>query len=237
MEMAVGWPPGTIAVFAALIVLIVWKLCRHQPVKPALVFAAAAGITCTCLWLLTLLYNDFAPWWYVFKFVPGAAAIRVPARFNVVLNVLGIIVIVIGMAHAGRKRRGLIKTAAGCVLALLVVEQVNVQRLHLISRKNEATVLSRAPAPPSQCKSFYVVNVAYPGRPFYATQIDAMLISQQYNLPTVNGYSGWFPADWKLLTFDKDYVENAKKWARSKGIASGLCSLDLASGAWAPALR
>jgi hypothetical protein len=61
-----------------------------------------------------------------------------------------------------------------------------------------------------------------------------MLISQQYNLPTLNGYSGWFPTDWKLLTFDKDYVENANKWALSKGIVSGLCSLDLASGMWSP---
>lgn len=236
LEMAVGWPPAITVVFAVLILVTGWRICRPRgPVKPALVFAAAAAITCTCLWLWTLLYNDFAPWWYIFKFVPGATAIRVPARFNLVLNALGIVAIVIGMAHIGRKKRpGWIKTAVGCVLAFLLVEQVNVQRLHLISRKNEATVLSRAPAPPSQCKSFYVVNVAYPGRPFYATQIDAMLISQQYNLPTVNGYSGWFPTDWKLLTFDKDYVENVNNWARRKGIASGLCSLDLASGAWSP---
>jgi hypothetical protein len=183
---------------------------------------------------LTLLYNDFAPWWYVFKFVPGAAAIRVPARFNVVLNALGIIAIVIGMAHVNRKKRsGMIKTAVGCVFAFLIVEQVNVQRLHLISRKREASILSRVVATPSECKSFYVVNVAYPDRPFYATHIDAMLISQHLNLPTLNGYSGWFPANWKLLTIDKDYVENANRWALSKGIASGLCSLDLASGAWA----
>jgi hypothetical protein len=76
------------------------------------------------------------------------------------------------------------------------------------------------------------VNAAHPNRAFYATHIDAMLVSQRFNLPTLNGYSGWFPAEWKLLSFDKDYLENARQWVRNKGIASGLCSLDLSSGTW-----
>jgi hypothetical protein len=180
---------------------------------------------------MTLLYRDFAPWWYVFNFVPGAAAIRVPARFNVILNVLGIIVLVIGLSHLCRKR-GMRKVAVGCVLAFLIVEQINVQRLHLISRKEEAFVLSRATAPPAECKSFYAVNATHAGKPAYATNIDAVLISQKLDLPTVNGYSGWFPSGWNLFAFDKDYVENVRKWADHRGIASGLCSLDLASGVW-----
>ena len=34
------------------------------------------------------------------------------------------------------------------------------------------------------------------------------------------------------MLFDKDYVENARRWAVTKGISSGLCSLDLSSGVW-----
>jgi hypothetical protein len=124
------------------------------------------------------------------------------------------------------------KAAIWSVLLFLLMEQINVQRLHLISRKDETAVFSRIAAPPQQCKSFYVVNAAHPNRAFYATQIDAMLVSQQRNLPTLNGYSGWFPDGWKLLYFDKDYVKNARQWAINKGIASGLCSLDLSSGTW-----
>jgi len=233
-EMAVGWPPATTFVFAVLILISGWRICkRSRRVTPSLVFVFAGGITCTCLWLMTILYKDFAPWWYIFKFIPGAAAIRVPARFNVVLNALGIAVIVVGLSQViAKKGLRVRKVAIWYVLMFVLVEQINLQRFHLISRKNEASVFSRVSAPPQQCKSFYVTNAASPDRPFYATHIDAMLISQQLNLPTLNGYSGWFPVDWKLVLFDKDYLENARRWALNKGIASGLCSLDLSSGAW-----
>jgi hypothetical protein len=231
-----GWPPATTVVFAVLVVVLIWRLCRNpRSLTPLLVFAAAAGITCVGLWLFTLRYGDLAPWWFAFKYVPGGAAIRVPPRFNLVLNALGIIALVIGMSHVGatKRRRRMVTAGAGCVLAFLIVEQLNVQHFHLISRSSETSMFSRVAAPPSQCKSFYVANVAYPGRPFWATQIDAMLISQQFNLPTVNGYSGWFPVEWKLFsTADADYIENAHNWALSKGIDSGFCALNLASGVW-----
>jgi hypothetical protein len=142
LEMAVGWPPATMAVFAVLMIIAGWLICgRSRRVTPGLLFAAAAEVSCTCLWLVTILYNDFAPWWYVFKFIPGAAAIRVPARFNVVLNALGIAAIVIGVSCViGKKYRGMTKAAIRAVLLFLLVEQLNVQRLHLISRKDETSV-------------------------------------------------------------------------------------------------
>jgi hypothetical protein len=231
-----GWPPITTVVFALFVLGSVWSLCRKpRSLTPLQVFAAASGFTCVGLWLFTLRYGDLSPWWFVFKYVPGGSAIRVPPRFNLVVNALGIVVIVIGMSHAFAKmnRRRLTVLAAGFIPALLIIEQLNVQHFHLISRSSETSMFSRVAAPPSQCKSFYVANVAYPGRPFWATQIDAMLISEQFNLPTVNGYSGWFPTDWKLLsTADADYVENARNWALSKQIDSGFCALNLASGVW-----
>ena len=233
-EMAVGWPPATAGAFVLLILIMGWRIRqRSRQVTPGLIFATAAGLTCACLWLMTLLYKDFTPWWYVFKFIPGAAAIRVPARFNLVLNTLGITVLVVGLSHVvDRKPTSTRKAVIWCVLLFLLLEQINIQRLHLISRKDEASMFSHVSSPPQQCKSFYVTNEVQPNRHFFATHIDAMLISQQLHLPTLNGYSGWFPVGWKLMLFDKDYVENARRWAANKGISSGLCSLDLSSGVW-----
>lgn len=230
-----GWPPITTIVFALITITLVWRIySKPRSVTPLQVFAAAAGITCLTLWLCTLRYGDLTPWWFAFKYVPGGSAIRVPPRFNLVVNALGIIVIVIGMSHiAAGKHRKTALLVISCVPVLLIAEQFNVQRFHQISRGSETSWLSRVAPPPSACKSFYVANVTYPGRPFWATQIDAMLISEKFNLPTVNGYSGWFPTEWNLFsTADADYVENAHLWARSKGIKSGFCKLNLASGVW-----
>jgi hypothetical protein len=59
-----------------------------------------------------------------------------------------------------------------------------------------------------------------------------MLVARAASLPTLNGYSGWFPPDWNLLMFDNDYISHVRKWVLIKNIEHGLCGLDLRDGSW-----
>jgi hypothetical protein len=52
-------------------------------------------------------------------------------------------------------------------------------------------------------------------------------------VPTLNGYSGWFPAGWHLYETEMPaYRSNAWLWAASHGVADGLCEYDVARREW-----
>jgi len=60
-----------------------------------------------------------------------------------------------------------------------------------------------------------------------------MLIAEQFGIPTINGYSGWFPAGWNfLIEPSKPVAEKARCWAITHDITTGLCGLDIPSGEW-----
>jgi hypothetical protein len=59
-----------------------------------------------------------------------------------------------------------------------------------------------------------------------------MLIARMYDLPTLNGYSGWVPPDWNLDRFGNNYLFNIKQWVFANHVQHGLCGLDLRNGSW-----
>ena len=73
------------------------------------------------------------------------------------------------------------------------------------------------------------------GKPlaYYEYQIDAMLVSQRLSLPTINGYSGYFPPGWGLLEpWLPTYAAAVSEWSEEHGLTSGVCSLDLTTMQW-----
>jgi hypothetical protein len=64
-------------------------------------------------------------------------------------------------------------------------------------------------------------------------QLHAMLISQRYDLPTVNGYSGWTPEGWDLhLPTTPGYRERVLAWANRHQVLSGLCAYHVDTRTW-----
>jgi hypothetical protein len=163
--------------------------------------------------------------------VPGASALRAGGRVQVVTN--GFVVAVVAIALA----RLLLAIAPGARLAiwgvvlLCVAEQVNLRRNHHLSRAQELAQLAAVPVPPAACKSFYIVA---PDRvPPFVHQTNAMLIAQVANLPTLNGYSGWFPPGWPLWDLgEPSYRRNAWLWAARHGITDGLCEYHIPPRRW-----
>src|SRR5947209_11273678 len=53
--------------------------------------------------------------------------------------------------------------------------------------------------PPVVCRAFYVVDSSPKNLPFFVYQTEAMVISQRLRVPTINGYTGYYPQDWTLV--------------------------------------
>jgi hypothetical protein len=234
-ERMMGWPP--IILLLAIgggVVSLIELLGKHPADSPRLrarLLMLICSASFLCLWVLPVRVGRWSLWWLVFKVVPGSSAIRAPARLDIVLTVLLIVSVSLSLEQV-RHWHGRIGRLIFPVLAcLLVAEQINVTRTHGINRLAEDALLARVKRPPVVCSSFFVTTPADAHRSF-GSQMDAMLVARAASLPTLNGYSGWFPPDWNLLMFDNDYISHVRKWVLIKNIEHGLCGLDLRDGSW-----
>jgi hypothetical protein len=244
-EHATGWPLVTVLVFLVTAFYCGVRLLRvrrgHVDPTPRLLFLMSAiVVTCMTLWTAGVRFGAHAPVWiFLTEVVPGAAAIRVPQRIDLVLNI-GVVVVCIFGLEALRKRLAVYGALAYLVPAFLIgaiaIEQLNLMQTHLISRKGEARKFARVSAPPKECSSFFVSDWSNTDVGMVDSQTDAMMVAQQYDIPTLNGTSSWFPTGWKFLSESRDRVAStAMDWAKRKGVSNGLCALEVNSGVWKPA--
>jgi hypothetical protein len=214
-----------------------WPRDPHGRVSRATVIAGAG--VCVLFYLLTIKIGRFSAFRALYALVPGATAIRVGYRGMVVANLFAVIAVGLTADRAIRlclrepdtflRRAG--ATAVTALFLLAAIEQVNLSRQTNLSRQFERRHLAAVGSPPAECRSFYVAPQA--GRAPYEVQIDAMMIALAGPLPTINGYSGLSPPGWDFYdTTAPDYERRAKHWAASRGIAGGLCRVDVTTGTW-----
>jgi hypothetical protein len=213
-----------------------WGGDRHGIVSRAVVIGCAG--VCAMLFLLTVSIDQYSAYWLLYKFVPGAGAIRVGYRAMVISNLFAVTavaltasrVVALSWAHGAGLRKPLWLAAVLVLLGFCLVEQVNLHNPSLYSRKFEAAHLRQVGAPPDGCDTFYVAHQR--DRGFYEIQLDAMMVAQAHRLPTLNGYSDQAPAGWTMYETNKpDYETRMLEWARARGVGP-VCRLDVPQGAW-----
>jgi len=240
-EAPAGWPVLTVCVFVASAFHFTNRLYRsrhngYSREKHLLVLLSAISLACIALWLTSVrLYGSITAWAIIRWFVPGASAIRVPQRISLLLNVGIVLVCVAGVnalleAQAGHRVR--IRLAAALLLLALLAEQVNSMPNHIISRFGEAQRFEKIPPPPKRCSAFFISHEGPGEVNALVAQTDAMLIAQQFDIPTLNGYSGWSPKGWNLFQTGNGANIAAILWAQHRGVNRGLCRLDFAEGRW-----
>jgi hypothetical protein len=214
----------------ALGVVALWRSIRTGP--PPLRAFALAILLC---WLLTLRVGAFSGWALVYHLVPGARGLRVVARFQLFLILpLLLVVVAAWREQAGRWMRER-PWLLGAIALLLVAEQLGSDVPVALSRSVDGGALATVPAPPKDCRSFYVVTarvrapvyVDAARQGLYPHNVDAMLLAQFWRVPTVNGYSTFTPKDWvfanpRAADYDARVAANAMRHALSH-----LCRLDM----------
>jgi len=213
-----------------------WPLNDVGRISRALVIASV----CVCLlfYLLTIKAHNFSLFHVFYAVVPGAKAIRVGYRGMVVANLFAVTAIALTFDRVARSslqepRRWLRLTRLGALMAVLTlaaIEQVNLAQKALLSRNFEHQHLAAVSRAPRECRTFYVS--AQPNQP-PDVQVDALMVALAKHLPTINGYSGVLPPGWYLFdTNAPDYERRAEAWAAKRGIAEGLCRVDVDNGTW-----
>jgi len=176
---------------------------------------------------VTTLPGGFTAWNVLYQYVPGASALRAVSRAGLVVYLAA----AVGLAFAIdslRRRRGW-GAGLACVLALVCALEQGLATPSFEKRRQRAEVAAIADKLDGTAEAFLVIPRPTPtGEPYDKFHVDAMWAGLFRQIPTVNGYSGWYPPDWAALRTcdvrtDQDFarVEEAlANWSRRRRVRS-----------------
>jgi len=228
-EVELAFTPAVLAIFVVGVTMLAARMRRSLASSdPYLLMLAAAVVV---FWLLQMDYGGVRPWRAVWALLPGGNAIRYPFRSQLVANLF--VELVVARALAGMNVR---RVAIVPLCGFLLVEQINLLWPPIVSRREALAWIESVSPPPAGCRVFYVAPGAAPDDPIAPErQAAAMLFAEIRNIPTVNGYSSWFPDGWALdEPASPGYPAAVRDWAHRHGIERDLCALALPSGRWTP---
>jgi hypothetical protein len=164
-------------------------------------------------WRIHRAYPPVTLWWYVFQYVPGAAAFRAASRIWTVIYLFGIVA-VMGGAEAALRRARLARWISQPLIVLLLGFGLLEQHVQRLSSQAKQPFLAqveriRAEIQPG-CRALYAT--VPPDQPFYVSQLTAMWAGLEANVPVVNGYSSNLPPQYPSLAKTMT-AEELRRWA------------------------
>ena len=226
-EVELAFTPIVLAVFIVGLAVLTARMDRKSG-RGDRVFVML-GVAVVILWLLQMDYFGVRPWRIVWAAIPGAKAIRYTYRSQLVVNLPAVLVVAHILANMAIGRFW-----SFILCAAVIVGQINPVWPPIMSRRAVLAWIEAVPPPPASCHIFFVAPNAGPAdRSGPQHQDDAMLFAELRGIPTVNGYSSWFPDGWALdEPASPGYGAAVRQWAQRNGIAASLCGLEPRSGRW-----
>jgi hypothetical protein len=231
---------STVSAVAALVA----SRRRRGAFSPRSVVAVALAVTTLVAFVLPIRYHDQSLWILMWH-VPGGTAIRAIWRIGLMASAMAVTSLMASVselwdrapappAHRAAGRRSYRRPVLAALVLLVVFEQIDVASNADFDRPNILAFLRSVPKPPSGCRSFYMTRTSSSPVPDYSFQMDAELVSQRLDLPTIDGYSGYSPTGWDLSVFGAQLDVNARQWAARYHL-TGVCRLDVSHMTWTPA--
>jgi hypothetical protein len=209
--------PG-LAVVTLVLAGISWRFHTDNRMLAWLHFSAALALI-----VLTLDVHGFSLYLLVWM-LPGMSSIRAITRIMLVIMwplSLFIAWVVDGYILRFTQQRRWMQTAIYLIVGLLVVESVfytHATYLKADAQSRLDKLAQQIPAiVPANPVLYVEENLQYPS---YATEIDAMLLSQELGWSTLNGYSGNYPPGYKSSISCKQLPELIKNYMDYAGITS-----------------
>lgn len=176
-------------------------------------------------------WRNYSIWKRLFLHVPGGGVIRDPKRIIYTYELF--VVLLAGVFLAQLPRRSVLRVALNVVvLALLVVEP----NREVFEFGRPIAVFDRWVSAPididPSCQSFFMSPASREYESRYGHLgglygIDATFIALQHSLPTLNGYSAWFPPGWSLADPTHQlYPAAVRTWVTAHHL-HGVCQLDI----------
>ncbi|MCR5119916.1 MAG: YfhO family protein [Lachnospiraceae bacterium] len=235
-EFTEGFSVAMIVCFFAAAVMLFKKKKKKHDISDCI--PKSVVITVIVCVLLMLKWNEEGDslWSMVYDVIIPARAIHAVVRFLLWLTFPISLIIATTLSKAELFKKKTVGTvAAAAVLVLVFLFTVNKGGLICHFERTERTAFMDAVAePPADMNAFFVMDSAMSGKPEYVYQLDAYEIASKYDLKTMNGYSGHFPAGWGVWSpCSEDYFGYAADWAASHGLSS-VYVYDEAANAWYP---
>jgi hypothetical protein len=200
---------------ASALVAVAWRGPRRRMFASALVVVLMGALV---YWI--------GPWgWSVlYRYVPGASAMRAVSRAGLMLLIPWSIGLGLFVESMLARRRPF----GALVVALLCLLEQGVTTRSYDKGEARATVAAIARRVDRRDAAFFYSphEAPPPGYPHYNYQVDAMWAGLESGVPTVNGYSGHNPPDWAPLAIanvvrerDFDRLEAALRlWAGARDL-------------------
>jgi hypothetical protein len=229
-EWSLAVTPGVLVVSGVTLVLLFLHLRRLNAWQG---IALSLLLTGFITLVAPLRIGPIFPWQLLFE-IPGGSAIRAIGRFELVSGSFLVLGVAIAFAQWRRWWGGTrIRVVGGLLLAgFLIVEQVNVANQHNNPRDRLASFTAKSP-PPAECRSFMMTTPFNINDFFTLQQLDAMTVSYEIGLPTLNGWSGLYATDWNLTTMNEaeTLARNARYWI-DKYRLENVCGIDFNTHTW-----
>lgn len=215
--------PG-VAVVVLLLAGIAWRFQTHHRRLAWLHFTAAVTLI-----VLTMAFHGFSLY-LILYLLPGMKSIRaVPRFFLVAMWPLALFIawVIDGLILRYQQRRWLLAVVY-LVVGLLVAESVFYNHTTYVKADAQRRLDELAQQIPEIVPENPILYVAEnPQDPTYATEIDAMLLSQQLGWSTLNGYSGNYPPGYDSSSSCKQLPVLIKNYMDFAGISSETYYLEM----------
>jgi hypothetical protein len=189
--------------------------------------------------VIPISFNGFSIWKSVLAPLPGFSVIRDPKRIAYLYELAAILGA--GAFISRLPRRSWLRVASTLLLVLLIATERN-HTVFDFDRPN--ATFDRWVASPvavdGSCRSFFVTAAGSDYTQRSADKwtlygIDAAFIALETSVPTLNGYSAWFPDGWAFQNPEEPGYEDAVGRWISRNRLTGVCSLDLVKRTMTPA--
>jgi hypothetical protein len=206
-----------------------------------------------CLWFLfvslivlaiPLSFNNLSIWTIFFAQLPGYSLIRDPTRVIEIYELAAALLTALFLARL--PRRSPLRITIALVVFLLLATNWN---RNVFDFERPTSIYARWVEAPididTSCRSFFVKGAsdAYMSRSSHKWSlyaVDSMFISLNVSIPTLNGYSAWWPNGWGLANpQEPGYTEAVAQWIEGHHLRD-VCELDIEARTmrpYAPASR
>jgi hypothetical protein len=187
--------------------------------------------------IVPLRLPDLSLWRVLIEPLPGFGVIRDPKRIVYLYDLAVAIAAAIFLARL-RERSTARRAVLLLLVGLILLVRPDSFRYHRPVADFDRWVAGPVAMDPS-CRSFYVAR----GSDRYMARfddmwglynIDALFVALDHGLPTLNGYSAWYPAGWQLhRPQEPGYGEAVTQWIARHGL-SGVCEFDVDTRTMSP---
>jgi hypothetical protein len=244
IEVQMGSPIVILVLFIVFYIFLFLKIKNNTSTEKFSrdLFVFSLSTLAFVIFAMIIKYHNYSLWYIIYKFVPGATALRAVGRFMIVINMIIVVAATYVLnelyetynENSIPNKNYLVKSILIFLTLFLIFEQVSfTPSMFNLDKSEQISFLSRYREPKNNCEAFYINNVPVSDQPYWDFQVDALMLSMSLKIPTINGYSGSMPDNvFSMIPSGIEYKIKILKWLSENNVENNICELDYSNGSF-----